>query len=172
MRALLLLPLAALVAAAAAQTRPSPNTLGLDPALPRPTAVADDLAWIAGHWQGEALGGYAEEIWATPRGGALMGVFRLVRNDAIAFYEILTIAEDDDGSLTLRLKHFNADLTGWEAQHDVVRFPLVRLDPDAAYFDGMTIRRDGPDALTVVVAVERDQGGDAEAVFHYRRRAP
>ena len=34
-----------------------------------------------------------------------------------------------EGSLVLRLKHFNADLTGWEAQDDMVSFPLLEIEP-------------------------------------------
>ena len=35
------------------------------PAAPR--ARADDVAWIAGYWEGEGLGDKIEDIWMPPR---------------------------------------------------------------------------------------------------------
>ncbi len=97
---------------AAAQTRPTPNTLGLGPGQPLPRATLADVAWLAGHWQGPALGGLSEEVWTAPLAGSMMGSYRLVRGDSVIFYEILALVEADS-SLVMRLKHFNADLTGW-----------------------------------------------------------
>jgi hypothetical protein len=130
------------------------HTLTRTPDAALPAASIADVAWIAGHWQGSALGGVSEEIWAPPLGGAMLGMFRLVRGDAPAFYEIIAIMPHDS-SLVLRLKHFHADLTGWEERDETVDFPLVRIAPDTAWFDGLTYRRDGPDALTIFLAVRR-----------------
>ena len=132
-----------------------------------PPASLDGIAWLAGHWHGQGLGGAVEEVWAEAAGGQMMGAFRMIKDDQVAFYEIMTIAEHD-GSLVLRLKHFNADLTGWEDKDQTVDFPLVRMDDQAAYFDGMTLRRDGPDAMTVFVRIGQDDGPQI-ATFNYRR---
>ena len=50
-----------LVAVASAQ----PETKTLDPEVGSPEARIEDVAWLEGHWVGEALGGIAEEIWRT-----------------------------------------------------------------------------------------------------------
>ncbi len=34
---------------------------------PGPRAQVEDMAWLAGHGTGEALGGTVDEIWSPPR---------------------------------------------------------------------------------------------------------
>ena len=41
----------------------------------KPKATLADMSWLTGHWTGTALGGFVEEIWSEPRGGAMMGMF-------------------------------------------------------------------------------------------------
>ena len=51
----------------------------------------------------------------------MMGSYRLVKDDKVIFYELQTIVEQGS-SLVFRLKHFNADLSGWEEkQADAVQ---------------------------------------------------
>jgi hypothetical protein len=151
----------------AAQQPLTDHTLTLIDGAPRVSAAIDDVAWIAGHWRGEALGGEVEEVWSPPFGGTMMGMFKLVRAGRAAMYEILHIAPDD-GSLILRLKHFRPDLTGIEAQHETVDFRLVRLEPGAAYFDGMTFTRVDANTLLIHLALRRDTGV-SEVPFLYHR---
>lgn len=159
---------ATLATPAAAQAPLTANTLRLDSAAARPRATLSDMQWLAGHWRGPSLGGTSEEAWTAPFGGSMMGSYKLVRGDSVIFYEILTIVEQDS-ALVLRLKHFNADLTGWEEKAEVRSFPLVRMTPEAAYFEGMTIRRVGADRLQVFVAIRMDDGTTQEAEFPYAR---
>lgn len=98
---------------AIAQTPSSANTLKLDGKESVPAASIEDVSWVAGHWTGQALGGIAEEVWSPPLGNGMMGMFKLVKGGEVAFYELLTIVEEN-GSLVLKLKHFDADLAGWE----------------------------------------------------------
>lgn len=135
-----------------------------------PASIAD-VAWIAGHWRAEALGGVCEEIWSGPEMGNMMGVFRLLGAGEVQFFELMTIREVGP-SLELRLKHFHSDLRGWEPQHEALRFPLVRWSPQAAWFDGMTFLRRSPDQMDVLVRF--DSGGPREQVvtFPYRRFSP
>ena len=136
-----------------------------------PSAAIADMAWLAGRWVGEALGGVSEEIWSEPRAGAMMGMYRLVRDGKPIFYELLTIVEEN-GSLMLRLKHFNADLTGWEEKLKTIDFPLVAKGEGAVHFDGMSFHPKGSDALTVYLAINQKDGSVREETFTYRRLAP
>jgi len=126
----------------------------------------EDFAWLVGQWQGEALGGVAEEVWLAPAGGAMSGMFRTVSDGAIDFYELFTIAEPE---LDLRLKHFGADLVGWEAQEEVVTFPFVRVSPAEAVFEGLVFRRIAEDRIQAVVETRQADGTEAELVFDYQR---
>lgn len=151
----------------AAQERLTANTLTAKAGAPRPRAALADVTWLTGHWSGNALGGLSEEIWSAPAGGAMMGMYRLVRGEEVIFYELLTLAEHE-GSLVLRLKHFNRDLTGWEEKAEVREFPLVAIRDGIYHFDGMAFRPEG-DQLTVWLAI-RTKEGVREEVFGYRRR--
>lgn len=163
---------AALMAAsappAAGQTLLTEHTRARDAAATPPAASVEDVAWLTGRWVGEGLGATAEEAWLPPAGGAMAGVFRVVRDGRVEFYEILTLAEES-GSLVLTLKHFGADLVGWEEREDTVRFPLVHREDDTLWFDGLTIRRDAPDRMRIWVALSREGEAPREALFTYRR---
>ena len=151
-----------------AQRTLTPNTLGVEDGAARPAASLADVAWLVGHWRGEALGGTVDEVWSSPRGDAMMGMFRLAHGDSVVFYELLTLVESE-GSLSLRLKHFNADLTGWEKQDEVRVFPLVRRTPEAMYFHGMTFRPLGDDSLRIDLAMGQPGGTMREEQFLYKR---
>ena len=133
-----------------------------------PSARIADLAWLAGSWEGEGISGPAREVYSPPLGGQIIGHFIQTRGDGIWFTEILSIAQVGD-TLEYRLKHFNSDLTGWEEKDEVQRFLLVAVEGDAYYFDGLTIRRDGPDGMIGAVRIDNKDGTSREAVFRYRR---
>ncbi len=146
----------------------SANTLGAGSEFQSPPAKIEDLAWIAGHWQGEAMGGAFEETWNPPMGGAMMGMFKFVSDDQIGFYELLTIVPAAD-SLVLRLKHFNDQLHGWEDKQETVDFALVKMTENEACFDGLTFRRIGPSELHIFV-VAGEQADKAEELQFVGRR--
>lgn len=158
--ALLLLSTAALAVAAEG---PAPSAA---PEAAVPTV--DDFAWMVGHWRGEALGGVAEEVWLPAAGGAMSGFFRHVRNGEVGFYEIFTIAEPD---LHLRLKHFNADLTGWEEKDEVVTFSFIRVTPTEAVFEGLRFRLLEDGRLQAIVRTTNAKGEVGELEFLYERVA-
>jgi hypothetical protein len=134
-----------------------------------PAAQLTDLEWLVGEWVGEGLGGQAIEAWSSPAGGQMAGHFRQARADgSIWFYELMTVAQTG-ASLELRLKHFNADLTGWEDKAHVVSFRLIGVESEAWYFDGLTIRRDGPERMIVAVRIANQDSTERETVFRYRR---
>ena len=135
-----------------AQEKLTEHTLQLAEGGTSPSARVTDFAWLEGHWQAEALGGNAEEIWSPPAAGTMVGMFRLVKDGEAAFYEIFTLTEEDE-TVLLRLKHFNSDLTGWEEKDETVDFPLVAFNKDQAWFDGLTYQRRGPDEIQVYLAM-------------------
>ena len=127
-------------------------------------ASIEALDWLVGHWKGEGLGGQSEEIIAPALDGQMVGMFRQIKPDgSLMFYEFYQFAEHE-GSLILRIKHFNPDFTGWEDKEVSVEFPLVAIEQSAAYFDGLTFARDG-DVLHAAVVVE----GRGRIDFRYER---
>ena len=148
--------------ALAGETRSAP------PGYVGPAATVDELGWLVGEWVGEGISGAAREVYSAPMGGAIAGHFVQLGPNGVAFYEFVTIAPDGP-SLAYRIKHFNADMTGWEEKAEVRSFKLGAREGDAWYFDGLTLRRDGPDGLVSAVTVQAQDGTQREYVFRYRR---
>jgi hypothetical protein len=143
------------------------QTRTLEPGSAPSPARIDQLAWLAGTWEGEGLGGTATEVYSAPRAGQIAGHFVQAKDGRVAFYELMQIVPDK-GSLTYRLRHFHPDLVGWEDKTGrAVAFPLVAIERNAAFFDGMTFRRIGADTLEVWVRIDGDP--PREERFTYRR---
>ena len=151
---------------AAAQTKNSENTLKLDDGASSPSAQIEDVAWLAGYWRGEGLGGESEEMWGQPIGDRMLGVFSLSRHGRLVFSEAMSLVEEE-GSLVLKIKHFSPDFTGWEEKNDFVSFPLVRLGEQEAYFSGLTFRRQG-ERLEAFVVLESG-GMTREVALRFER---
>jgi hypothetical protein len=101
-------------------------------------ATITDMSWLAGNWIGEGFGGQCEESWRPPSGGNMLGMFKYNRDSLSQFFELMTITEKE-GSLSLLVKHFNADdFSAWEEKAEYVEFPLVKLEENKAWFDGLT----------------------------------
>ena len=147
------------------------ETRSLPPGAISPPATIDRLAWLAGSWVGTAMGGRVTETYSAPLGGRISGHF--VMEDAkggVAFTEIVDYVPVG-GSLAYRVRHFNADMTGWEDRTGKpVVFPLVAVARDRWFFDGMTIERTGPDALTMWVRM-KEGGKTVEVPFRLARAA-
>lgn len=130
----------------------------------------DDFAWIAGHWQGEAMGGKFEETWNPPFGGTMMGMFKMVDDDGVSFYELLTIVEKGD-SFVLRLKHFDKSLVGWEEKDKSVEFPLVSVDKKAAIFKGLRFEKMDQNKMQILVVVGQGEGKEPKEIKFACQRA-
>lgn len=143
------------------------ETLQLSEGQTSPNASLKDVAWIPGHWQGEAFGGLAEEIWSEPMGGSMMFVFRLVKDNEVSFYEVGHIQEVDN-SIILQLKHFDKNLRGWEEKDETVDFRLVKLEKNKAYFEGFTIEKVSENQMNIWVLIESKNSAE-EVLFAYKR---
>ena len=123
------------------------------------SANLESLSWMVGHWQGNAFGGTCEEVWSPASAGTMTGTFKLSVNDEVKFYELMVLSIIDSGP-TLRLKHFNADMTGWEEKDKVITFAFKYLVWAYANFD-IKVARGGavhtrlaltgqPDTVTII----------------------
>ena len=134
-----------------------------DDGFESPTASLDQMDWLVGQWAGPGIGGAPSmESWLPPLGGTMVGTF--VQQDeagAIMFTEHMYIVPQD-GSLALKLKHFNADLTGWEEKDEMLTFRLVAIEPCAAYFNALTLRCADAEkpGEGIVAAVRMKSGGE------------
>lgn len=151
-----------------AQTLQTPNTFKLDDAAPRPSATLADVSLLEGHWEGEFLGATAEELWLPPVGNSMLGVFRLYAEDSVLFYETMLLVEEE-GSVSLKLKHFHADLRGWEEKDEMVTFRFVKASEDGLWFEGLTFLKQEDGSLQAYIAIHQDDGTVGEESFVYRQ---
>jgi hypothetical protein len=137
--------------------------------------TVEDLSWLAGTWIGEKDGALIEEQWSAPAGNAMMCMFRWVEQGQARFYEFVTIEGDPNG-LTLRIKHFNPGLLGWEEKDESIAFSLVQLEDRKAVF----FKEEGEAPLwmiyqrieedTLLAWFESTASKPAEGEFIFRRR--
>jgi hypothetical protein len=154
-----------------AQEKNTEHTLKLAPGQQSPPATINDIAWFAGHWTGAGMGGENEEHWAPPNNGVMLGTFRHFKNGKPVFYEFMAFMEVE-GSLLLRIKHFNPDLTGWEEKDKSVDFKFVAKKDGAVYFSGLTFMPTGKDSATIYLAMRNKEGIVSEQVFNFKRAHP
>lgn len=164
MRMLLAVILALTIAPAVA----GPNTREVPEGAKSPPAKVDVIAWMAGRWTGEGFGGQIEELFSPPAGGAMIGHYRNWVGDKVEFYELEGILEEK-GSLVYRVKHFNPDLTGWEEKDKSVDFPLVAIEGNRIYFDGLTVEKVSDNEMRHYVLLKGKDGKAKVMTFVYRR---
>lgn len=161
--------MAALALAMAAPLAAQETQVG-EPGFASPPATIHQMWWLEGLWQGEGIeGARATENWLPPTGSTMVGTFiQQTAEGGIMFSEHMHIIEEG-GSLVLKLKHFNADLTGWEDKEGMVTFRLLSLEHCLARFSGLTLRCDGPDKLVVAVRMKSDAPEPKELLFRFDR---
>lgn len=100
------------------------------------------------------MGADVTETYSAPLGGRITGHFAMTDNKGgVAFTEIVDYVPLR-GSLAYRVRHFNPDMSGWEDKtSQPVIFPLVAVEKGRWFFDGMTVERTGPNALTMWVRI-------------------
>lgn len=125
---------------AAAQQPHTQHTFKLAGAEPASATLAD-VGWLVGSWTGDAFGGTFEEVWNPPSAGTMVGMFKVLSDDGeVWFYELLLLAEEE-GTLRIKVKHFNPDFSAWEDKTEHVTFNLVAIEPDAIHFSGLSFYR-------------------------------
>lgn len=102
----------------------------------------ESIAWMAGSWRGTGVGGApAVEVYSAPAAGQMVGHFQQLRPDgSVLFYELITLRVHE-GALHYRVKHFNADLTGWEEKDETQTFILSPAGRDRWVSPELVIER-------------------------------
>jgi hypothetical protein len=156
--------------AALAQSQQTDHTYVLDNPENRVPGTLDDVAWLVGSWAGEAFGGTFEETWNPASLGTMVGMFKVMGDGEISFYELMLLAEEE-GSLSLKVKHFSADFAAWEDKEDYLNFRLVKAEDAAVHFSGLSFYRINDDEMHSYLTF-RDGDSVREEKLVYRRVAP
>ena len=145
-RTLITLAILLLAATAAAQSPRTEHTYQVDDPENPPQASLADAAMLVGSWTGTAFGGTFEEVWNPPSAGSMVGLFKLMHDDKVTLYEILVIRAEQ-GTLSLKVKHFGEDFSAWEDKEDYVDFRFVKAEEDAIHFQGISFYRVSHDEM-------------------------
>ncbi|RMD89126.1 MAG: hypothetical protein D6807_04360 [Alphaproteobacteria bacterium] len=158
--------LAALAAGSAAPARPAAVVMN---------ATLDDLAFMAGRWEGHFQGGAVDEIWMPPRGNSMAGSYRFAAEGRAPELVMMLIEHTPDG-VFFRFRNFAPDFA--ELRPDAVVFKLDALTPNRAEFarmgDGAPLRRliyERVDDAHLDITLEFAPGtrDRTSAVFHLMR---
>jgi len=150
------------------QIKHTENTLKLADSQTSGPATIGDMAWLAGNWTGTGLDGVSEEIWSKPVGGIMIGTYRLLKDNKPVFYEMLMLVEKE-GTLVLRLKHFDPNFVGWEEKDKTYDFKFVSKSGKRMNFSGLTFERSGDRELRIYLAMRQKDGTVNEETFIMKR---
>jgi hypothetical protein len=144
------------------------HTFRLSDGESRPAATLADASWLVGSWTGTAFGQQFEEIWSEPSAGSMVGMFKLLDGEDVSFYELMLMTVDD-GTLSLKVKHFNADFSAWEEKGDFVDFRLVAFTENELHFSGISFYKRRDDHIDGYI-VMRNKEEITEHHLKYERR--
>lgn len=144
------------------------HTYKLEEGEARPEATLEDAAFMVGSWTGTAFGSRFEEVWNPPSAGSMVGMFKVFDGDKVSFYEILLLTVDDEGTLSLKVKHFNPDFTAWEDKEDYVNFRLIKKEKDALHFGGISFYSRSEDRMDGYIVLRNEEGSKEHHLVYDR----
>ncbi len=106
----------------------------------------ENLAWLAGAWEGPGFEGRVEEHWAGAEGGSMVGMFRLVVAGQTRVVQLMTIVHEEPGVI-LSLNHFTPQLQRWGREKEPLRFLLTKLTDTKAIFKCLSPQESLPDQM-------------------------
>ena len=132
------------------------HTFALAEGEQRPAASLEDASWMVGDWKGTAFGKQFEESWAAPSAGSMLGMWKLFNDEGVDFYELMLLSVED-GSLSLKVKHFSKEFVAWEDKPDFVNFKLVKKEADALHFAGISFYRRDADHIDAYIVMRNGE---------------
>lgn len=143
------------------------NTLFYSDSIGAYKADLSKIKWIVGSWKGDAFNNKIEESWLPASGGSMMGMYKLYSEDQVKLYEFMVITEENE-SLTLKLKHFDSELKGWENKDKYIEFKLVKIMGNRVYFNAYTFEKISDNEINIYVVISRN-GKKEEMKFNYKK---
>ncbi len=136
-----------------------------------PEATLDDALWMVGSWTGTAFGKRFEEVWNAPSAGSMVGMFKLFDESGASMYELMVMTVED-GTLSLKIRHFGADFTAWEEKDEDVGLKLVKKEDDALHFGTLSFYRRGSDRIDAYVLFENGDELIERPIVYERLASP
>jgi hypothetical protein len=121
-----------------------------------PKAKITKVSWLEGNWKSGGKTLNIQESWVRSGNNSMMAVANVYERAKIIFFEICTITEEE-GSLVLRIRHFDAQLKAWEEKEKPREFRLVAMEKNFIYFDGYTFENVDKGHMTLHIQSKNDQ---------------
>jgi hypothetical protein len=139
----LFLPLSS--SAQTSQKWPAPGSASAPETASAPTkAPLANVAFLAGSWTDAAGSRASEEVWTTPSGDSMEGMWRSLADGKVQGYALASIREEAGGTV-LRIRHFDAGLAPREEKALVLN--LVESSERFARFEAPAAGAAGPAAI-------------------------
>jgi len=158
----------------------TPAQAASSPAAAAPKSVLDNFAWLEGRWRGEWGPRIAEQAWLGPKGGEMLGVFRLAEADKTLVIELFTLVENSDG-VNFYFRHFTPQLLPWE-KSDATVLNLAKFDTTTFDFENPS---NGMPKRSILTRIDADtytsrseiipESGDMQVIeitYHRQKPAP
>ncbi|MQA92497.1 MAG: hypothetical protein GEU90_20110 [Gemmatimonas sp.] len=127
----------------------------------------DQLTWLAGCWEGTLSNATTyEEAWLAPRGGTMIGIARMVRDDETLSFEFMRIV-DDEGTLVFIAQPSGQKTTAFRAS-EITSVAATFENPDHDFPQTVLYRFTPPDDL--LARIEGDRGGELRGIDFPMRR--
>ena len=97
----------------------------------------------------------------------MVGLFKLMHEGNVSFYEIMLITEEE-GTISLKVKHFNPDFSAWEEKEDYVNFRFIKAEENAVHFSGISFYRISDDEMHAYIVMRQNEEIREEKIV-YRR---
>jgi hypothetical protein len=141
------------------------------------SAALGDFGWLEGRWRGEWGTRIAEQVWLSPRAGAMEGVFRVVEAEKTLVLELFTLVQKPEG-ISFYVRHFTPTLAPWE-KSDATVLNLAKVENKQFTFENPVNGMPKVAAFTRIDAdtyVSRSEivpeTGDSQAIeITYKRQA-
>ena len=108
------------------------------------------MGWLEGNWKSSGQEITIQESWIRNGAYSMMCVASILENNEIILFEICTITEEE-GTLVLRIRHFDKKLNAWEDKKTPLEKKLVKIEKNRFYFDGYTFEKTDKDQITLFI---------------------
>jgi hypothetical protein len=146
------------------------------PSNPSGSALGD-FGWLEGHWRGDWGTRIAEQVWLSPKAGAMEGVFRVVEAEKTLVLELFTLVQKPEG-ISLYVRHFTPTLAPWE-KSDATVLNLAKIENKKFTFENSV---NGMPKVATFTRIDADtylsrseivpETGDAQATEITYKRQP
>lgn len=116
------------------------------PALAQDNPI-NQLAWLAGMWRADAMGGQVEDVWTPATNGEMLSTMKMMQGGKVGRYEFRSIRMID-GKLTFQELGFGGDM---KAAAGPPLSPLTTIDAKHAVFGTFVFENTGPNTMTVTI---------------------